>query len=73
MLRHCLEETVADLACPITVVRGEHDPLCTRQWAQRLAEHNTLITVPGLPHAFPYQDPTGFAETILGTPTSSPC
>jgi hypothetical protein len=24
-----------------------------------------LITVPGLPHAFPYHDPAGFAELIL--------
>jgi pimeloyl-ACP methyl ester carboxylesterase len=67
MLRHRLEETVAGLTCPITVVRGEHDPLCTPRWTQELAQGSTLITMPGLPHAFPYQDPAGFAETILGT------
>jgi pimeloyl-ACP methyl ester carboxylesterase len=31
MLRERLEEAVADLTCPVTVVRGEHDPLCTQE------------------------------------------
>lgn len=69
MLRHRLEETVADLTCPITVIRGERDPLCTPQWARRLAEGNTLLTVPGLPHAFPYQDRVAFTKIILDPPS----
>lgn len=66
MLHHRLEDTVGGLDCPITVVRAERDPLCTKEWAAQLAAGHRLVTVPGLPHAFPYLDPTGFAELIAG-------
>jgi pimeloyl-ACP methyl ester carboxylesterase len=62
---HHLEDTIAELDCPVTVIRAGRDPLCTSQWAAQLAAGHRLITVPGLPHAFPYHDPAGFAELIL--------
>lgn len=68
MRRHRLEATLADLTGPITVVRAERDPLCTQEWAARLAEGHELVVVPDLPHAFPYLDPSGFAELILHQP-----
>jgi pimeloyl-ACP methyl ester carboxylesterase len=66
MLRHPLEDMVADVRCPVTVVRGERDPLCTPAWVAELGRGGKVITLPGLPHAFPYLDPDGFARIVLG-------
>ncbi|MFC0438320.1 alpha/beta fold hydrolase [Kutzneria buriramensis] len=64
MLRHPLEDLLAGVTCPVTVVRGERDPMCTPAWAASLGDE--LVTVPGLPHAFPYQVPDAFARLALG-------
>jgi pimeloyl-ACP methyl ester carboxylesterase len=64
MLRHPLEDLLTGVTCPVTVVRGERDPMCTPGWAASLG--GELVTVPGLPHAFPYQDPDAFARLALG-------
>jgi pimeloyl-ACP methyl ester carboxylesterase len=64
MLRHPLEDLVTGVTCPVTVVRGERDPMCTPAWAASLGD--ALVTVPGLPHAFPYQVPDVFAHIALG-------
>jgi pimeloyl-ACP methyl ester carboxylesterase len=66
MLRHPLEDLLAGVTCPVTVVRGERDPLCTPGWTAELARGRELVTLPGLPHAFPYLDPVAFARIVLG-------
>ncbi|MFD8493797.1 alpha/beta fold hydrolase [Amycolatopsis sp. NPDC059657] len=60
MPKHHLEDT--KIPRPVTVVRGARDPLCTDEWSAKLGK---LITLPGLPHAFPYQAPAAFASVIL--------
>jgi pimeloyl-ACP methyl ester carboxylesterase len=66
MMRHPLEDMLADVACPVVVVRGDRDPLCTPGWAAELGRAGELTTLLGLPHAFPYHDPVGFARIVLG-------
>ncbi|GAB3893444.1 hypothetical protein GCM10029964_070230 [Kibdelosporangium lantanae] len=55
MLADSLERTLARVTCPVTVVRGGRDPLCTRAWARGLGDR--YVEVAGVPHAFPYQVP----------------
>jgi pimeloyl-ACP methyl ester carboxylesterase len=71
LLAHRLADTIGELDCPVTVIRGGRDPLCTPRWAAQLAAGHRLVTVPGLPHAFPYHDPAGFAELILAGGTGN--
>ena len=37
MLRYRIEEAVAELACPVLVVRGARDPVAPAAWTRRLA------------------------------------
>ena len=64
MLRHPLEDLLAEVACPLVIVRGGRDPLCTPGWVAGLG--GVAVTLPGLPHAFPYLDPVAFANISLG-------
>lgn len=63
MLRHPLEDLLAEVTAPLTVVRGGRDPLCTTGWSSELG--GELVTLPGLPHAFPYLDPVAFARIVV--------
>ncbi|GAA3440508.1 alpha/beta fold hydrolase [Kutzneria kofuensis] len=63
MLRCPLEEMLDGVRCPVVVVRGERDPICTPGWVAGLG--GEVITLPGMPHAFPYMDPEGFAKIVL--------
>lgn len=65
MRKRHLEDVLPRVPCPVTVVRASEDPLCTQEWAAGLAAAGRLVTVPGLPHAFPYQDPAAVARLIL--------
>jgi pimeloyl-ACP methyl ester carboxylesterase len=59
-LRDHLEEVVPRIRGPLLVLLGEDDRLCTRRWAQELADRvdgGRLVTVPG-PHTFLWRDPT---------------
>jgi len=64
MLRHPLEDLLAGVTCPLVTVRGGRDPLCTSEWVAGLG--GVAVTLPGLPHAFPYLDPEAFANIALG-------
>jgi pimeloyl-ACP methyl ester carboxylesterase len=66
MLRHPLEDLLTAVTCPVTLVRGGRDPICRDAWVEKLAWGHELVTVPGQPHAFPYQDPVGFTRIVLG-------
>lgn len=48
----------------VVTVRGGRDPLCTSDWVAGLG--GVAVTLPGLPHAFPYLDPDAFADIALG-------
>jgi pimeloyl-ACP methyl ester carboxylesterase len=61
-----LETSVRRVACPVTVIRAERDPLCTKEWARRLAGSGELVEVPDLPHAFPYQAPSVWVDVLQG-------
>lgn len=51
------EDLIRSIECPVTVVRGVHDPFCPATWAAQLAASapdGQLVTAPGA-HAFPYR------------------
>ncbi|WP_433260396.1 alpha/beta fold hydrolase [Actinosynnema sp. CS-041913] len=51
------EETIAEVSCPVLVVRGEHDTFCPASWATRLgatARQGRAVTSPGA-HGFCHQ------------------
>lgn len=62
MLADDLEDTLRHVTCPVTVIRGERDPLCTREWARALGDE--FVEVAGLPHAFPYQKPSVWVDSM---------
>jgi pimeloyl-ACP methyl ester carboxylesterase len=66
MLTDDIEATVARVACPVLVIRGERDPLCSPEWARHLADgpERGLIELPDVPHAFPYQAPQAFVDAL---------
>jgi pimeloyl-ACP methyl ester carboxylesterase len=66
MLRDDLETTLTRVRCSRLIIRGEQDPLCTREWAGRLAKGHVLVEIPQLPHAFPYQAPTVWIDALGG-------
>lgn len=66
MLADDPEEALARVHVPTTVVRGEHDRLCTERWARRLADRpgGSFVSVEGGMHAFPYDRPEALAEAV---------
>ncbi|MEU4806920.1 alpha/beta hydrolase [Actinosynnema sp. NPDC023587] len=60
------EATIADVRCPVLVVRGEQDPFCPEPWATRLsntARRGQCVNVPGA-HGFPHQHGTNTSALI---------
>ena len=52
--QHRIEDALPRIEAPTLVVRGEHDPLVPRAWAQRAADvlpNGRLVEVPGAGHA----------------------
>lgn len=65
-LRDHLEDVVVNVKCPVLVLLGEQDRLCTARWARRLAElapDGRLVSLPG-PHTFLWRDPGAWSEPI---------
>lgn len=65
-LRHHLEDEMPRLRCPVLVLLGEQDGLCSWSWAHQLvelADNARLVTVPG-PHTFVWRDPYVWSEPI---------
>lgn len=53
MLRYRIEDAVAELPCPVLVVRGARDPVAPARWARRLAAAaagGVVAEVPGAAH-----------------------
>jgi pimeloyl-ACP methyl ester carboxylesterase len=60
------EARIADLPCPVTVVRGAHDAVCPERWAVALAGRaadGRCVTLPGA-HNFPYSAPGPAARAL---------
>jgi pimeloyl-ACP methyl ester carboxylesterase len=59
---------LAKTPVPVTVVRGCNDALSTREWCESLAHRPSgqCRTVPGVPHAFPFDHPEPYAAAVRG-------
>ncbi|MFC0111263.1 alpha/beta fold hydrolase [Kibdelosporangium aridum] len=62
MLADDIETTLRRVTCPVSVIRGDRDPISTAEWARGLGHY---VELPGLAHAFPYEAPSSFAEVLL--------
>ena len=63
------EDAVGDVPSRVTVLRGAHDHLCPRDWAQELADRaqdGRVVVLPG-GHNVPYTCPTGMAQALRAT------
>lgn len=66
------ESRITRLSCPVTIVRGAHDGICSEHWAQTLAQRapsGRCITVPGA-HNFPYSEPLAAMPAFRETAAS---
>jgi pimeloyl-ACP methyl ester carboxylesterase len=64
--RVAIEQVLADVSCPVTVVHAERDVITSHAYAARLAAaaDGDLVVVPDATHSWPYGDPTRFAALI---------
>jgi pimeloyl-ACP methyl ester carboxylesterase len=61
-----LEQVLADVPCPITVVHAERDVVTSHGYAAGLATvfGQQLVVIPGATHSWPYADGPGFADLV---------
>ncbi len=66
VLEDALEDRVADARVPMIVVRGDRDPIVSREWARELAARASAhhVEVPG-PHVVQYTAPEAVADAIV--------
>ncbi|MCU1407089.1 MAG: alpha/beta hydrolase [Glaciihabitans sp.] len=60
--------TVGLLTQPLTVIRGENDPIATESWGRWLSEqvqHGELVSIPGRRHNVPNADALATAAAIV--------
>jgi pimeloyl-ACP methyl ester carboxylesterase len=64
--RVAIEQVLADVSCPVTVVHAERDVITAHAYAARLAAiaDGDLVVVPDATHSWPFDDPTRFATLI---------
>lgn len=65
-LRDRLEDVVPELPMPVLVLRGDHDRLLSRRWADELvgrARDGRSATMPG-PHTFPWVAPQAWNQPV---------
>ena len=65
--RHRLDAAVADLTCPVLVVRGRHDRIAPADWVAALARHapdGRAATLPVGAHMVPITHPTALAAAV---------
>lgn len=68
MVRHRLEEAIAEVSVPVVLMRGGRDPIVPVDWLQRLAAANgraVIREVDGAPHVLMYHRPVETAEGFL--------
>lgn len=64
-LRDAMEERLHRIHQPVLVVRGECDPICSRQWALQVAEglpRGTFVQIPDVAHTLVFTAPVQLAE-----------
>ena len=61
-----IEQVLADVSCPVTVVHAERDVITSHAYAAQLAAaaDGELVVVPDATHSWPYDDPTRFAALV---------
>lgn len=67
MLRHPVADRLAEVAAPVVVVRGEHDPVCGAAWARLAAaqpRNGRLVVVPGAAHAVHWSHPAAVVQVV---------
>jgi pimeloyl-ACP methyl ester carboxylesterase len=67
LLADPVERKLPRLHPPTVVVRGEHDPLVPRAWAERVVAglpHGRLVEVPGTGHAVNFSAPRALAAIV---------
>jgi pimeloyl-ACP methyl ester carboxylesterase len=67
MLARPVDGLLARVAAPVTVVRGAHDPICSRRWAERIASDvpaGRFVPVPGAAHAVHWSHPVVVARLV---------
>lgn len=66
MLRHPVAERLAHVAAPAVVVRGEHDTICSRPWAELAAGvvRGRLVEVAGAAHAVHWSHPGTIVQVV---------
>jgi pimeloyl-ACP methyl ester carboxylesterase len=66
--QHRIDHALAEVTCPVLVVRGRHDAICPADWAAELAEatgQGSSETLHGGAHMVPVTHPDALAATIL--------
>lgn len=66
-LRDPFAEKLTLVEAPSFVVRGQHDPVCTRPWAERMTSllpHARLVEIAGAGHAAHWSHPRRIAELL---------
>lgn len=69
------EQLLAQVTCPVLVVRGGWDPLVPARWARtaaRLAPRGRAVTVPRAPHALVHSRPRQLARVVVPFLTAQP-
>lgn len=67
MLEYRMEDRLAELAAPMMLVRGEHDPICPDRWldrAARLSRTDQVAVIPWWGHAVNYSAPDALVAAI---------
>lgn len=67
MLRYRIEDRVAELHCPLLIIRGERDPIASAEWCARVRDAGVraqLAQIPGQPHLAQYTAPRAVAREI---------
>ncbi|KRF08344.1 hypothetical protein ASH00_01020 [Arthrobacter sp. Soil782] len=68
MVNHRLEDAIADVTCPVVLMRGGRDPIVPADWLQRLAAANgsaAIVEVEGAPHVLMYHRAAETADGLL--------
>ncbi|MGS0684971.1 alpha/beta fold hydrolase [Nakamurella sp. GG22] len=66
--QHRIDRTLADVTCPVLVVRGPHDAICPADWAAELAAstgRGSSETLHGGAHMVPVTHPDALAASVL--------
>lgn len=67
MLAYRIEDDLPELGMPVTIVRGDRDPIARAEWAHAigsLAPHGRLVEVPGAPHVVMLSRPREIARLV---------